>query len=87
MAGYKHLNSLQRSFEPAVSLHRMIRPLPAFEKFESGNQVRRASGRVYAQIAETYSRRRYKTDFIKLLAYGQASGYECISHMMRINQL
>lgn len=87
MAGYKDLEIFQNSFELALSVHRLSLQLPAFEKFETGSQVRRASKSVYAQIAEGHGRRRYKADFIKFLAYAQASGDECISHIMMINQL
>ncbi|MBK9291874.1 MAG: four helix bundle protein [Bacteroidetes bacterium] len=87
MAGYKDLEIFRISFDLAVSVHKMSLQLPAYEKFELGSQIRRSSKSIYAQIAEGYGRRRYKQDFIKFLTNALASGDECISHIMMINQL
>lgn len=75
------------AFDLAVRVHLLSLELPSFEKYETGNQVRRSSKSIYAQIAEGYGRKAYKQDFVKYVTYAQASGDETISHIMIIVKL
>ncbi|MBI5328575.1 MAG: four helix bundle protein [Deltaproteobacteria bacterium] len=66
----------------SVEVHRMtIDELPKFERYEEGEQIRRSSKSVPANIVEGFGRRRYKDDFIRFLTIAHASCSETIEHL------
>jgi len=87
MAGYKELDIYNEAFNLALEVHKASLQLPKFELYEQGSQLRRSSKSIKDQIAEGYGRRRYKSDFIKYLVYGQASCDETVSQLEMIQEL
>ena len=75
---YQRLEVYQRAHRIAVALHAFSLKLPAYELYESGSQLRRASKSISANIVEGYGRRRYKADFIRFLTYAHASWDEAM---------
>lgn len=55
--------------------------LPRFEQYETGSQIRRSSKSIRSNIVEGYGRRRYKSDFIRLLIYAHSSVDEKRDHL------
>ena len=65
----------QRSYELALTVHRLTRSFPAHEQFELGQQLRRAAVSIPANIAEGFGRRESAADFRHFLwmALGSAN--------------
>jgi four helix bundle protein len=61
--------------------------LPAYELYETGSQLRRASKSITTNIVEGYGRKRYKNDFVKFLTYSHASCDETLLHLNFINDI
>ncbi len=79
---YRDLEIWQIAREVVIDIHKMsLNKLPKFEMYEEGNQIRRSSKSVKANIVEGYGRRRYKQDFIKFLIYALSSNDETIDHI------
>lgn len=78
---YTKLNIYLLADQLAIRIHKMSLELPAFEKYETGSQIRRSSKSVLSNIVEGYGRRRYKKEFIKFIIYAQASNDETLSHL------
>jgi len=57
---YKDLRVYQISYELALQLHRKTLTLPEFEKYELGQQIRRATKSIPLNIGEGYGRRTAK---------------------------
>jgi four helix bundle protein len=70
---YRELEVYQLAHAFAVAAHQFSLRLPKHELYETGNQLRRASKSVFANIVEGYGRRRYKQEFLRFLVYAQAS--------------
>lgn len=80
--GYKELDIYKSASKLAVEIHKMtINELPAFEKYEEGNQIRRSSKSIVTNIVEGFGRRRYKNEFIQFLTYALASCDETREHL------
>ena len=79
---YRKLDIWQLVRELVTDVHRMsLHPLPKFELYEEGSQIRRAMKSVKSNMVEGYGRRRYKHDFIRFLTYGHASCDETLDHL------
>ena len=79
---YKDLEIWKAAHGLAIEIHLLtLKDLPAFEKFETGSQIRRSMKSVSANIVEGYGRRRYKQDFIRFLIYAESSVDETIEHL------
>lgn len=78
---YEKLEIYKKSFELAMKMHDMTLKLPNYELYEEGNQIRRASKSITANIVEGFGRRRYKNDYIKFLTYAHASCDEIKVHL------
>lgn len=78
---YKNLEIWQEAKELSIVIHEMTLALPRFEQFEEGQQIRRSSKSVRANIVEGYGRRRYRAEFIRFLVIAQASNDETIDHL------
>jgi four helix bundle protein len=81
MKSYRDLEVYKESKRLAIQVHKISLTFPKFELYEEGSQVRRSSKAVTTLIAEGYSRRRYKADFIKFLTCAQAECDETIVHL------
>ena len=81
---YRDLKVYRQSHELGVAAHRLSLRLPKFELYETGNQLRRASKSVSANIVEGYGRRRYKAEYLKFLTYAKASLDETGEHLQYI---
>jgi four helix bundle protein len=82
MSAYKQIQVYQDAKTLAVDIHNMtLNNLPRFEMYEQGQQIRRSSKSVPANIVEGYGRRRYKNQFILHLTYAIASLDETKCHL------
>jgi len=75
---YKDLEVYQIAHRLAVDIHHLSLRLPKYELYETGNQLRRSSKSVSANIAEGFGRRKYKAEFIRFLIFAHASCNETI---------
>jgi four helix bundle protein len=78
---YKDLEVWQIARELSIEIHRMTLPLPKFEMYEEGSQIRRSSKSIRSNIVEGYGRRRYKNEFIRFITYSIASNDETMDHL------
>lgn len=81
---YKDLAVYQESFDLFIAVHEFSLKLPKHELYEQGSQIRRSSDSVNSNIVEGYGRKDYKNDFIRFLAYAQASNSETSNHLRKI---
>lgn len=75
------------AFDLSIREHKASFTLPKFELYEQGSQIRRSSKTVKDTIAEGYSRRRYKQEFIRYLVFSISSCDETLSQIKSINTL
>ena len=79
---YKNLKIWEEAKELHIAVHKMtLKELPAFEKFETGSQLRRSIKSVRSNIVEGYGRRRYKAEFVRFLIFSEASLDESKDHI------
>ena len=69
------------SKELAIKVHSMTLNLPQFEMHKQGNQVRRSSKSIPANIVEGYCLRRHKNEYLQYLHRAFASCEETILHL------
>ncbi len=82
---YKDLEIFVLAKEMAVKVHKVtLEELPKFEMYEEGNQIRRSSKSIVANIVEGFGRRRYKNEFIQFLTYAVASCDETKAHLVML---
>lgn len=79
--GYERLTIYQLGRSLALRAHALSLGLPAFEMFEEGSQLRRASKRVSACIVEGYAQRPYKREYIRYLYRSLGSSDESKEHL------
>ncbi len=84
---YEDLDIYMISYSLAIEVHKLTLDLPKYELFEQGNQVRRSSKSIVANIVEGYGRKRYKSEFIRFLIFSHASCDETIFHLKMIKEL
>lgn len=60
---YRDLDFYRDAYQLALEVHEITLGLPAFERLELGSQMRRASKRVPANIAEGWGRRAKEAEF------------------------
>lgn len=79
---YRNLEIYQLAHTLAISVHSMtVKKLPSFEMYEEGQQIRRSSKSVSANIVEGYCRRRYTNDYRRFIIYAHGSCEETIEHL------
>jgi four helix bundle protein len=78
---YEDLEIYQIAYKLALNIHEIVADLPKTEQYGEGNQIKRSSKSIAANIAEGFGRRRYKKEFIKFLTYARASCDESIVHL------
>ena len=76
VASYKDLRVYQRSYALALEIHKITLKLPSQERWELGNQLRRAVTSVPINIAEGYGRKRSPEDFKHFLVIALGSNNE-----------
>ena len=81
LRSYRELIVWKKSFQLAISSHRLAKQLPRTETFELGSQIRRAAGSVPANIAEGYGRR-YRGDYLRHLSNASGSLKELETHLL-----
>lgn len=64
---HKELSVYRNSFELALTIHKLSQGLPPEEKYSLTDQIRRSSRSVAANIAESFSKRKYPKYFINKL--------------------
>jgi four helix bundle protein len=84
---YRDLEIYAISFKLAIEIHHMTLKLPKYELYELGNQIRRSSKSIVANIVEGYGRKRYKSEFIRFLIFAHSSCDETISHLTMIHEI
>ena len=87
MSSYKDLEIYKLAFDLSIRIHKASLKLPSFELYEQGSQIRRSSKGIKDAIVEGYSRRKYKSDYLKFLTYAIASCDETSNHLLTINTL
>ena len=76
VASYRDLRIYQRSYKLALEIHKITLNFPAQERWELGNQLRRAVTSVPINIAEGYGRKRSPEDFKHFLVIALGSNNE-----------
>jgi len=61
--------------------------LPKHELYEQGSQIRRSSKSIKDNIAEGFGRRRYKTEFVRLLIFAHSSCDESLAQLIILKEL
>lgn len=78
---YKQLEIWSLARDISIKIHKMSLELPKYELFETGQQIRRSSKSVRANIVEGYGRRAYKQEFIRFIIFALASNCETTDHL------
>ena len=78
---FEDLDVYQRSFELALTVHKLTLCFPDIEKEELGRQLRKASKSICANIAEGFGRRQSSRDFKHFLVMALGSADECQCHL------
>ena len=82
MMHYKELEVWKLARELVIEINQMtLNDLPKHELYATGDQIRRSSVSVKANIVEGYCRRKYKLDFIRFLYFALSSNDETIDHL------
>lgn len=79
--GYRDLDIYKLSHKLAVEVFRVSLQLPRYEMYETGSQIRRSAKSVPANIVEGFSRRRYKSEYVRFLIFAHGSCNETIEHL------
>ena len=78
---YKDLEVYQRAYNLALQIHFVTLKFPTPDKMELGGQMRRASKSIAANIAEGFSRRSFKKEYLRFLGMARASNDEMQVHL------
>jgi four helix bundle protein len=81
MEEHKRLEVYQLAHSLAVDIHAVSLKLPKHELYEEGNQIRRSSKAIAANIVEGFGRRSYQPDYVRFLVVAHASCEETIEHL------
>jgi len=73
---FRDLDVYQGSLELVVDLHAFCKTLPGEERFSLGDQMRRSSRSVCANVAEAWRKRRYPAAFAAKLSDAEAEAAE-----------
>lgn len=76
MADYKDWLSYKKGYSLALMIHSITKKFPAEERYSLTDQIRRSSRSVCANLAEAFSRRKYKNHFLSKLSDSSAENYE-----------
>jgi four helix bundle protein len=67
IGNYNDLIAYKKAFELAMKIFEISKSFPAEEKYSLTNQIRRSSRSVCANLAESYTRRKFRNYFISKL--------------------
>ena len=73
---YEDLQVYQDAYKLALQMYRITQDLPARERYELGQQIRRAATSVPANIAEGYGRKNSEKEFKHFLRNSMGSANE-----------
>lgn len=73
---FRDLNVYQSALQLALEIHEFCETLPSKEKFVLADQMRRASRSVFANISESWRKRRYRAAFISKLSDSETEAAE-----------
>ena len=77
---YEDLDVFQRSMDALVRVHEATLSFPDYEKYDLGQQLRRAAKSVPANIAEGYAKKRSPKEFRSFLTNALGSATEIEVH-------
>jgi four helix bundle protein len=84
---YEDLDVYNLAVNLAVDVHKMtLQELPKFEMYEEGDQIRRSSKSVGANIVEGFGRKKHKGEYIQFLTYALASCDETKYHLTMLHK-
>lgn len=79
---YEDLDIYNIAIDLAVEVHKMtLQELPKFEMYEEGDQIRRSSKSIGANIVEGFGRKKHKGEYVQFLTYALASCDETKYHL------
>jgi four helix bundle protein len=81
LTSYRDLDFYQDAYQLALEVHAVTLEFPAWERHELGSQMRRASKRIPAVIAEGWGRRDHPKEFQHFLGMGIGGGEEMQVHL------
>jgi four helix bundle protein len=67
ITSYKDLEVYQRSYKVALEIHRITLRFPAYERYELGGQLRKATKSIPLNIGEGYGKRSSTNEFKRFL--------------------
>lgn len=73
---FRDLDVYQNALQLAFEVHEFCETLPSKERFVLADQMRRASRSVFANISESWRKRRYKAAFISKLSDSETEAAE-----------
>ena len=79
--GFEDLDAYKLAMDVMVNAHELARHLPAYEKHDLAEQIRRSSKSVLANIAEGYGRYHY-LDSLRYYAIARGELNETLSHFI-----
>jgi four helix bundle protein len=80
LGDYETLDVYQRAFAVQRPVHQLVLGFPDYEKYDLGNQMRRACKSIPALIAEGYARKRSPKELCSFLAQAIGSANEMEVH-------
>ena len=78
IATYKDLEVYKQSYSLALKIHEITRKYPEFERYEIGNQMRRAAISIPLNIAEGYGKKESVIEFKRFLKISMGSCNEML---------
>lgn len=84
--GFEDLKAWQLARRLMIDCHELANRLPAFERYDLVQQIRRSSKSVMANIAEGYGRYHY-LDSLRFFYFARGSLTETISHLITAHDL
>lgn len=81
LRSFRDLDFYRDAYQLALEVHRLTLTFPGWERHELGSQMRNASKRIAAVIAEGWGRREHPKEFQHFLTIAAASGEEMQVHL------
>lgn len=73
----KELRVYQRAYKTSVEIHRISLTFPKIEQYALGDQLRRSTKSICANLAEGFNKQKYSTkEFARFLTMAEASAAE-----------